>query len=311
MEQELPNRDLEAWVHLRPLSDSDGLRLAFSGDSCWSYLDTEGAPWIGVVLPSWRAGWKHRDPDVEDLLGDFFHFASQYVARSRASNIVGAIALTYDRACDFRFEGLVAKRLDGSDQPHLASLIANVRTECRQGHPQPRMRGAAQRRFKKWAEELNALDPFVHRAIFQFWRSRALAAHEFWEDSTNALDSVVSVAAQFASSRLGVQGDVRSQLAAVFSLPAREQAVLDELYRLRSKYGGHPSPSKWWDFAEMYEDFLPESVDVVSHVLGALSSAEGANRIVDAEPRSWSDWFTDNAPEVLSACSLMSDHHAT
>lgn len=289
------------WVHLRPLSNSEGLRLALPRDDAWAYHHPDDKVWIGTVLPGWRGGWKHRDELIEDLLGDFFHFASQYVARSRASNIVGAVALTYGRACDFRFGGLDAQRLKGEDESALGTQVADLRRKCQRKRPQPRMRGSAQRRFSKWVHNLNALDPFVHRALFQFWRSRALADHSLWEDSINALDAVVSVSAQFASSRLGIRGETRSKLASVFSLPAREQATLDELYRLRNMYGGHPSPSKWWDFAEMYETFLEESVETVTHLVAGLSSAEAANRVVEADPASWSEWFSDNASTVLNA----------
>lgn len=301
VQDELPSRDSELWVQLRPLRDSDGLRLTHTSDDLWAYVGDDDRVWTGATFPSWRAGWQNRDPEVKELLRDFFHLASQYVVRSRVSSFVGAIALTYRRGCDFRSDRLSHTRFRTSStatcrQQAVAYRDANIMTSI-----QPSMGGAAQRRFLRWVDELNAFDPFVQRAVFQFWRSRVLADSDFWEDSVNALDGCVSVISQFAAVRLRVKGNARSQLASVFSLPRHEQRVLDELYRLRSHYGGHPSPAKWWDFAEMYDEFLDESVDIVTHLVGGLAAAERADRKVDPTPAVWSAWFMTNAPTVLDS----------
>jgi len=146
---------------------------------------------------------------------------------------------------------------------------------------------------------LNPLDPFIHRALFQFWRSCALSLGDFWEDAVSALDGVTAVAGEAAQSWGLLKKPTRQGTGAVFGLSARDQAQLETLYRLRCGFGAHPPPSKWWDFAEMYESELKEFWDLSRRLIKSHCSHELGARRVEPNPCCWTEWFVKNAELLL------------
>jgi hypothetical protein len=170
-----------------------------------------------------------------------------------------------------------------------------------QADPRQKSTGRKDRELHTWIDNANTLDPFVHRAVFQFWRATALREQQFWEESVTALDRTVSVVAQFLKQRIGIKGDVRSQLAGTLGMSRADQGIFDQLYQLRCDFGAHPSNFKWWDFAELYDESVEVMREVVTRAVWHLLLIEQQHRVVDPTPIVWSQWFTENASMVWDA----------
>lgn len=307
--EELPTRDGDVEIEYRLLLDSDNLACWYSSQTMWLYPTGSDSLACGVIAPDWSVGWKRisRDEYVADTVATFFRFARQYVARSRLVRVVGAVALSYNRACEFRFSNHLSlhrvadRNRDRDSWPPQIDTIERAyqstesRPEFTPALTARRPDGRKQRELRGWIASTNTLDPFVHRAVFQFWRSTALINHHFWEESVTALDGISSVAAQFIQRRLGAAGNVRGTLAAQLGLSARDQRVLNHLYALRCDFGAHPSHSKWWDFAEIYDEEFDTFRDTAKRVISGLAALERQHRVVEPVPDVWSDWFEANA----------------
>jgi hypothetical protein len=226
------------------------------------------------------------------------HFAGQYVVRSRIVRIQAACALTFEVACDFRHADFRSIMV-GPRSPY--PDVAAAHREFRRDLPIPTIRKSRRlRELAAWVDMLNPLDPFVHRAVFQFWRSCALASGGFWEDAISALDGVTAVAAEAAHSWRRLPGQPsRATTGAVFGLSTGDQAQLEALYQLRCTFGAHPAPSKWWDFAEIYESDLEIFWSVSRRLIRGLCLEELAVRRVEPNPDSWSAWFVEHADLLL------------
>ena len=272
----------------------------------WLYRNNQKQLICGVVAPPWGSGWRNisRDEYVEEMISAFFHFASQYVSRSRMTNLTGAIALTYERACDFRYGGL-QRYIVGNKTPfptiESARIMAAHIEEYVPAANQSTDDSRKQREFITWALTINALDPYIQRAIYQYWKATALFAANFWEEALTALDGVTSVAAQFSQDRLGAGINPRQSLASFLKLSSSDSKQIIRLYEIRCDFGAHPSRSKWWDFAEIYDEDLDAFKDSVKRMLWRLCKAESKNRVVESHPKSWSDWFTKNAHMILDS----------
>lgn len=310
--QKLPDKDRHAHLIVRPLVESRGLTCTYDSVDTWLYPNTSGDLICAVLCPPWETGWRglSRDYDVETIVAGFFHFASQYIARSRMTNVIGAIALAYNRACDFRYGG--AQRLTvGSDSPfptvEFARSIASQRDEYEPAFKHPN-NSPRQREFATWVRTLNSLDPYIHRAIYQYWKATALFNSHFWEEAITSLDGVTSVAAQFAQVRLSAGSNPRHSLASLYGLPSIDKHNLALLYELRSDFGAHPSRSKWWDFAEIYDENIDSIRDSSKRLLWRLCNSERKNRVVESHPENWSAWFSDNAMMVLESVWFTRSH---
>ena len=272
--------------------------IALSSTTCWSYTSGDRLV-LGAVGPAWRGIRKvSRDPDAAELVDNFMHFASQYVIRSRIVRIQAAFALTFDVACDFRgadFSQIAVA--SGSPFPDIESAQRHFRNEL----PMTKIRGSRRlRELTAWVNMLNPLDPYIHRALFQFWRSCALANADFWEDAVSALDGVTAVAAEALQDWRSLSAlPNRQGTGAAFGLSAEDQFQLEALYRLRCAFGAHPAPSKWWDFGEMYNSDLDVFWSVSRRLIRGLCLQETAVRRVDPEPGRWSHWFVRHANLLL------------
>lgn len=304
--EELPSRDRERNVFVRPLSNAAGLRCRFESADVWLYPTVGGRLVAGAVAPAWRAGWREisKHEDIRDVVSDFFWSAGQYVARSRMATVIGAISLSYDRACDFRYEGLSVYAVGGKG---IMPTVASARSQANEvadyaplrGLPQGR--GRRERALGAWVSAINALDPYIHRAVFKYWRAVGLRDANFWEESITALDSVTSVAAQYIGQRLRVAGNARQALASVFGMSQSDARLLDELYKLRCDYGAHPGHTLWWDFSEVFERDIDAIWLASRRLLWRLCQSEQQHRRIDPAPDCWSDWFLAHGPMVLRA----------
>ncbi len=150
------------------------------------------------------------------------------------------------------------------------------------------------REFLTWVHLINGLDPFIHRAIYQYWKATALYWN-FCEEAVTALDGVTSIAGEFLQQRFGVQGNPRQSLMTTLQLSAEDQRLIDHLYNLRCDFGAHPISSKWWDVAEIYDEDIDAIRDSVKRMLLRLCQIENLNRVVEPFPEKWSYWFRQNA----------------
>jgi hypothetical protein len=137
---ELPTRDTKGALTIRDLVGSEGLKCRFGTPSAYvvgnsdddvidilSRFEVRLTHQQGIeerllaftLMPAWRTGFGDviRDEQLYDLITDFLWLASQYVARSRAASLIGALAFTYGRACDFRVGSLEWRHYSVPD-PH-------------------------------------------------------------------------------------------------------------------------------------------------------------------------------------------------
>ncbi len=300
-DEELPSRDRWSELVVRSLTESQELSCYYVSDnSC--LFPSDGALRCAVVMPPWRRGWRNvaKDELLEDLLSGFFHLASQYVSRSLAVSMQCGLALAYGRACDFHFGNILTMTGVGPGTPFetiqeaLNSLLSEpsnsvriVKSELWRGR---------ERQLSSWINLNNGLDPYIHRASFQFIRSVRLYEGGFDEEAMTALDGITSIAAQFVRERLGIMGDDRRKvLFAHVDLPESVQKKLRRIQELRSYFGAHPGKSRWWDFGETYENGFAESFEASKFLLWKMFHLERNNRLVSFTPDRWSGFFSQNA----------------
>ena len=224
-----------------------------------------------------------------------FHFISQYVYRSYQVNLIGAIALSIDRPTDFRGNTLrcvygdnvaqkvnsFKKYLDGD------SSILNLRT-------------------LGYLKLINALDPYVNKAIFYYVKFLELYEWGFVEEALTAADNMVDVIFQSIKKRLKKPTQSREEMSRyVYDEIRCYNSIikydLDRLYLLRCRFTAHPSKSKWWDFYEIYEVEIETIKDSIRKLLISYLKYENKNREVESTPVLWSSWFKEYCDIIYDA----------
>jgi hypothetical protein len=301
IEVELPRRDQDFEVVVRDLTQTEDLTCRIELENISVFPAHDDCLAVGVCCPDWSRGWARisRDAVVVDHVSTFFFQARQYVLRSRQASVLGAIFLTYKRACDFRGSWLESRRASRTEVEPVAVL--NTIVTKRERSITSRRKAGRTRTLLQWVHSINALDPFVHRGIFQLVRAKNLLDGNFYEEFVTALDGLTSVSSQFAAQRLGFGALRGKDLAAALGLPEGDGAVLQHIYDLRCAFGAHPGESNWWDFSEIYEDWFPKFLDAAERTLVKLIALEQLHRTVDPDPSLWSQWFTENALHVYDA----------
>ena len=249
VEYDLPSRDDTYLFQIRDFTNSEELRLNIcEGDLLCSYSNDEKKLFIGTLGPFWTRGWKNisRDPYISELIGDFFHFANQYIFRSKQINLIGAIALTYGRCCDFRGNSLsefIMPDLESEYNDFYNKIHYNLtnRSEI----------------LLHYLKIINALDPFVNKAIYYYTRSLTLREVGFDEESVTCADNMVDTVFQAIKQRISIPTMQRKDM---YKIIEKEILIshstikkLDDLYQLRCQFSAHPAQSKWWDFSEIYD----------------------------------------------------------
>jgi len=301
--RQLPERlsalDAQQTLFVRSLPNECSLRLRVETPTSGVYTSRDCIV-FWAVGPSWNLRHMSSDEDASRIVEDFLFLAAQHALRSRILSSTAAVALAFDQLFDFRHAN-VQRVVFGPDS--FASSLDEAFAHVHESLP-PDGRSGTGRKSKSvriWMRRLNAMDPYVQRGIFQYWRARSLWQSDFGEEAVTALDGLSSVASEALNRWTDLGAVPREQLAHEFHMNASDGRVLVSLYDLRCAFGAHPAASKWWDFGEMYGDSIESYFDTATRLLGGVSDLEAQHRSVDPSPAKWSEWFEHNACMLLDS----------
>lgn len=294
----LPQRDSEYLFQVRDFRNTSNLNISFIYHNVMCYYsDKENALMIGVICPNWSNGWRNisKNKFVSEQIDFLFHFISQYIYRSYQVNMIGAIALATDIPTDFR--GNTLKSTYGE---YAAQEVEKFKTFIIESTSELSLKTIG------YLKLINALDPFVNKSIFYYIKSLELYNSEFTEEALTAADNMVDVIFQSIKSRINASTQERKEM---YNYVYKEIGLYDEtdkynlerLYLLRCRFTAHPSKSKWWDFDEIYEDDIEQIRLSVRKLLIIYLKYENRNRLIDAHPASWSQWFMKNCDIIYDA----------
>jgi hypothetical protein len=116
---ELPQRDTRLEAIVRSIENSEGLHYSYDSETVWLYYGVSNHLIAGTINPGWRSGWTKtsRDKDIQHIIDLFFHYARQYIDRSRMVGILGALATTFGLSCEFRYNGWQQSYVIGASSP--------------------------------------------------------------------------------------------------------------------------------------------------------------------------------------------------
>jgi hypothetical protein len=299
--KELPKRDKIFDYVERDIANSDNLKCAIAQNDVWLYPDKEKEYLkIGTLFPYWDRGLRSlcKDEIAIDHIKSFLFFASQYVGRSKMINVLGAIALTYHRSCDFRGHSMSRRTVGEIKNGFYACSFEDVFDSTLL----PMHVTGKERQLHAWCRLLNALDPYINRLLFNYIKAVGLEEKGFDEEAIVALDNSVDVIVQLIRERQrGIMGNRIGILEAKLRLSKSDISTLENLYQLRCCFGAHPSLSNWWDFSELYGDVFDRYFFTVKKLIYKAAYFEAANRIVERRPDKWSEWFKQNAMMLWDA----------
>lgn len=297
IKEELPLRDSERKFHIRDLSNSEQLRISYkSSNLMCKYSEDENRVFVGTLSPSWASGWKKisKDSYVSKLISDFFHYANQYIYRGYQINLLGAIALTYKRPCDFRGYMLSSFQLPLCNSKY-ASFCDDI--------PEPTNK--RNQLLSYYVRLINAFDPYVNRVIHYYIRALSLLEDGYDEEAITSADNSIDIVFQAVKHQQCLSTKSRSAMydivKTVLNLPARTEKQLMNLYQLRCAFSAHPAQTNWWDFSEIYEINIHAIIDAVKTAIIKFLLFEEKNRNVVKETSCWSEWFVDNCDIVYDA----------
>ncbi|MDM5279896.1 hypothetical protein QUF95_21050 [Paenibacillus silvae] len=286
-------------VMIRNLVDSENLNFSFISDELIvAPNDKRESLFVGVLMPSWDKGLRNfcRDEYVYDSISWFFHFASQYVARSRIVDVMSSLNIVYGHSSDFRGDRMLKFTTPKSERVKDEFIIAFMReTKARLRYDYDYR--AREKNLVFWIEKINTLDPFIHRVFFSYLNACKLYEGHFDEEAITSLDKTIDVIQQYARERMNINGtnNQRELTMDAFDMTEWEKMLLNRLYDIRNFFGGHPSMSKWWDFSEIFEQDIQSLFEVVKKLIYKIVMHENVNRVVEKNPQKWSQWFEDNA----------------
>lgn len=294
----LPQRDSEYLFLIRDFRNTSNLNINFiyHNITCY-YSDKENALMIGVICPNWSNGWRNISKNlfVSVQIDSLFHFISQYIYRSYQINVIGAIALATDIPTDFR--GNTLKCTYGE---YATQEIEKFKAFVSENTSELSLKTIG------YLKLINALDPFVNKSIFYYIRFLELYNSNFTEEALTAVDNMVDVIFQSIKKRMKAPTQERKEMCNYVYKELRlydetDKQNLERLYLLRCRFTAHPTKSKWWDFYEIYEDDIEQIRLSVRKLLIIYLKYENKNRLIDAYPTLWSQWFMENCDIIYDA----------
>jgi len=291
------NSDNLSQIMIRNLIDSGRLNINYIGNEIIIGPDKNyNNLFIGAIMPSWDRGLRSfcKDEHVYNAISWFFHYASQYVARSRMVDVMASLNLLYGRTCDFRGHRMTRILSENNNKLKDEFILAFSRKANISHDNKFRAR---EKNLVFWFDKINSLDPFIHRIFFNYINACKLLEGGFSEEAITSLDKTVDVIQQYARERMDINGNgnQRELTLSALGLKEWEKILLARLYDIRNFFGGHPSMSKWWDFDEIFEEDIDVFFEIVKKLIIKAVLHENTLRMVDKNPVKWSQWFEDNA----------------
>ena len=168
--EELPRRDDSFEIQIRDIPGSEGLIFSLSSENLSIIPFKKKALITSITGPDWGRGWKDisSDKDVAEEIDFFFHFASQYIFRSRLAPILGAISIIFNRNCDFRGDMFASIRgQDGQEDSRIDQFFSGIFN--RYGEQLSVAKGNKRtKQLKIWINETNAWTPLSIDAFFSY-----------------------------------------------------------------------------------------------------------------------------------------------
>jgi len=297
VEHELPRRDNKKTFIVRDFRNSEWLKLNYRSANMACKFSVENNNLIvGTLLPAWTEGWRNisRYSKIYDILWAFFHLTTQYIQRSFQINIMCAASLVYDKACDFRGNSMVTWNFPRSINEYNSFYDSVPMTQNNRGHV-----------VESYLNIINALDPFVNKAICYYLRMISLYNDEYYQEAIANADNVIDVIGQSIKHRNKIATLERivehTKINDELQLPKGTLEKLKKMNALRNKFASHPALAKWWDFSAVYENDIDEILDTVKTILTKFLQYESNNRIINDNPNSWAEWFIDNCDMVYDS----------
>lgn len=297
VEQELPLRDSYQTFQIRGIYNSEGLNVSYNSPYLMcKYSKEKRSLLVGTLTPAWSRGWKKisKDDFVADQIDGFFYFANQYIYRGYKINILGAIALTYGRHCDFR-----GNEFEECTLPFLNSEYLSFRKDI------PTIHNRKSRLFSYYIDLINSFGPFVNRMLYYYICSLSLLADGYDEQAITAADNTVDVIFQAIKQRKQIPNKARIDMYNIvqteISLPSGTIEQLENLYQLHCGFSAHPAHSRWWDFSEIHESGIEAIMYSVKSTVIKFLMFERDNRKIEKVPSCWSEWFMDNCDIIYDA----------
>ena len=297
VDNELPLRDCEHSFQIRDICHSANLRISYNSTNLMcKYSEEKTSLLVGTLAPAWSRGWRtiSQDPYVSELIGDLFFFMNQYVYRGYQVNLLGAIALTYGRPCDFR-----GNEFSDYVLPFCIEKYNSFRNNI------PILESRRNHIFTYYVELINSLDPYVNRVIHYYIRALSLLKDGYDEEAITAADNAIDIIIQAiklnrhmpTKSRSDMYGIMREDI----NLPSGTLDQLENLYLIRCRFSAHPAQTKWWDFSEIYDCDIEKIMYAVKSTIVRFLQYEEKNRKIEKYPLCWSKWFVDNCDKVFDA----------
>ena len=294
---ELPSRDDKQLFLIRDFTNSEGLQLNFcAGNLLCSYSDEEKKLYVGTLSPLWKRDWcgVSKDTFVSDQIEGFFYLVNQYIYRSSQINLIGAIALAYDRCCNFRGDSLSESVMPDHESVYNDFFNKIYFNETNRS-----------KTLLHYLKVLNALDPFINKAICYYTRALDLKEHNFDEESITCADNMVDTIFQAIKQQLRLPTMQRKDMNEIIEkeilISKSTTEKLDNLYQLRCHFSAHPAQSKWWDFSEIYDTNIDAIMDSVKTILVKFCMYERNHCRIQRNPEKWSEWFIQNSDILFDA----------
>lgn len=280
-------------IMIRDLSCDETIGFNYiSEDISCKYDFYENELIVGLTSPDWFKGWKNVSSNkyVSELISDYMHFLSQYVHRSYIINVIGALALVYGISSSFMGQSMFRYGHYNVDENY-KKFTDSIDRKNNNLNTNYRM-------FVYIMSKINALDPYINRAIFYYSKSLELISSLFEEEAIICLDNCIDIIIQSIKIRESLptkkRKDMHRYIKSILNINEINIRYQDLIYDLRCEYGAHPAKSFCWDFNEIHMDYYEDIILNVRLVLIKFIEYESKYRLVTKNPTSWYEWFMDN-----------------